>query len=378
MQKTNTENGARVARLTLLILCTVFISGMTLQFIITKYHTILHAYVAIDILITLPLMYMCIHRIKLLYKTILLENYELSKKCAKLLSAFDVINFGVAIMLPNGSLINVNKKMCRLLGFNQGEVALKDIEKTLQMDELRNNKKFIESLLEKKLEKYQTVMQCKNRNGDQVYMTANISLITNAANQLEYFIIQTQKLFTSKRNAGGKESQKTGGSLSGILNTTELESSFNKAVEMSDNDLTKIVFIALSAGISADLARLIGNDGFQTYLQIFSKRLKNTVRDTDLIGCEDNDKFLICMTNVSQFNAEKIIKNITSNLTSPLIIKGYEIVITTNYGISTFPHDGNDFATLKRNAEIAYRLSKSSSEKNSYYVFNPDCLEKIT
>lgn len=355
---------AFTAKLALLILCIVFISGMLLQFIIFQYHTILNPFVLLDIVITFPLMIYCVARIKKIYAHIIEENIALQTKINKLLSSFDVINFGVAIMLADGSLFHINKKMCRLLGFSQQDMRLKDIEKLLHMDELRNNKKFIENLLERGIEKYQTIIQCKNRNGDLVWMTATISLITNSAGALQHLVVQTQKLFSRTKSEDV---------LAGASGFASLEKKINKSMKMADNDLTKIVFIYLSTNVSEDLSRLIGPDGLLTFLKIFSKRIRNTIRDTDYIAQENNGDFLICMINVNEFSPDKIITNITKSLTSPLVIKGSEIIISVNYGISIFPHDGDNFTTLLRNAELACQKAKLSKHAAAYYIYNADC-----
>jgi len=199
-------------------------------------------------------------------------------------------------------------------------------------------------------------------------MTATISLITNSAGVLQHLVVQTQKLFSRTKSEDA---------LAGVSGFASLEKKINKSMKIADNDLTKIVFIYLSANVSEDLSRLIGPDGLLTFLKIFSKRIRNTIRDTDYIAQQNNSDFLICMTNVNEFNPDKIIATITKTLTSPLVIKGSEIIISVNYGISIFPHDGDNFTTLLRNAEIACQKAKLSKHAAGYCTFNSDWL-KVT
>ena len=70
--------------------------------------------------------------------------------------------------------------------------------------------------------------------------------------------------------------------------------------------------------------------------------------------------------------AERILKS----LSTPFTIKGHEIVSSASIGITIYPRDGQDVATLERNADIATNLAKEQG-RNAYTLYTKTMRDSV-
>jgi len=116
----------------------------------------------------------------------------------------------------------------------------------------------------------------------------------------------------------------------------------------------------------------LGHDIGDTVLVEAGKRLVSCVRDTDTVGRQGGDEFLIIVpeledTDILAQIAEKVIE--AFQVPFPNI--GIDTQISTSIGIAVAPMDGEDPSTLMRNADLAMYKSKDSG-KNTYSYFQDE------
>ncbi len=99
-------------------------------------------------------------------------------------------------------------------------------------------------------------------------------------------------------------------------------------------------------------------------LKLISKKLDNSVDNKGIVSRFGNDEFLILIPNYDEDENTRIIEDITSNFSTPLIINGYEIHVSMCIGVSTFPSDGTDTESLVRKSNIANKKAKSLGKNN--------------
>lgn len=115
----------------------------------------------------------------------------------------------------------------------------------------------------------------------------------------------------------------------------------------------------------------LGHAAGDIFLELVSKRLSTSVRETDTVGRLGGDEFLIILpdlnsTEICETVAQKIIKQCNE----PYRILGHEIIITASLGITVFPDDGTDIEDLVRNADAAAQHAKARG-KNTFSFFAP-------
>lgn len=121
----------------------------------------------------------------------------------------------------------------------------------------------------------------------------------------------------------------------------------------------------------------IGHKGGNEILCEIAKIIKKSLRNTDVLSRTGEDEFLIMINSVhNEKEPETIIKKIMRKFQKPVILNNREFLITFSTGISMFPFDGSDSATLIRNADTAMYKAKEEG-KNRYVICSESLKEDI-
>jgi diguanylate cyclase (GGDEF)-like protein/PAS domain S-box-containing protein len=107
-------------------------------------------------------------------------------------------------------------------------------------------------------------------------------------------------------------------------------------------------------------------------LQSVSARLLTCVRSSDTVSRHGGDEFVILLADErrpedAMLTAEKILLA----LSTPFLVDGQELHTSTSIGISVFPADGTDAATLIKNADTAMYHAKERG-RNNFQFFRHD------
>jgi len=90
-----------------------------------------------------------------------------------------------------------------------------------------------------------------------------------------------------------------------------------------------------------------------------AKRLKECVRNSDVVARIGGDEFVIMLREVSyQSQVATVARKILAAVVEPLTVHGHECRITASIGISMFPTDALDEESLIKNADAAMYLAK--------------------
>jgi len=94
-------------------------------------------------------------------------------------------------------------------------------------------------------------------------------------------------------------------------------------------------------------------------LRIVSKRLTNTIKESDTVCRVGGDEFLILIQNIE---SEQCIRDVSDNILNvfkeSFKINSNDLYITTSIGGAIYPIDGQDVETLIKNADIAMYKAK--------------------
>jgi len=98
---------------------------------------------------------------------------------------------------------------------------------------------------------------------------------------------------------------------------------------------------------------------------LITQRLKTFLGDENLLFRISGVKFAIITNLCSIIEYEKLAKGIIELFSHPIILDKYELYVTINLGISTFPDDSKNMEILFKHAHIA--LSRSKDQGNNRY-----------
>jgi diguanylate cyclase (GGDEF)-like protein/PAS domain S-box-containing protein len=134
----------------------------------------------------------------------------------------------------------------------------------------------------------------------------------------------------------------------------------------------------------------LGHAAGDQLLQMMGMRLREAVRDTDVVARQGGDEFLVLLADVERGSwgprpeaensvvvAQAVAGRIHDALREPFVIGDTEFFITASIGISLFPFDGDNAKNLLRNSDAAMYRSKRTGP-GGYAVFSTDTVDPLT
>jgi diguanylate cyclase (GGDEF)-like protein len=107
-------------------------------------------------------------------------------------------------------------------------------------------------------------------------------------------------------------------------------------------------------------------------LRIVADRLRQIVRETDVIARLGGDEFVVLQSpSRSPEEAVSLARRIVEELGRPYSVEGHDVVIGASIGIAVAPHDGTDPDLLLKNADMALYRAKSDG-RGAWRFFEPD------
>jgi diguanylate cyclase (GGDEF)-like protein/PAS domain S-box-containing protein len=105
-------------------------------------------------------------------------------------------------------------------------------------------------------------------------------------------------------------------------------------------------------------------------LQEVAARLRECVREDDLVARVGGDEFVLVLPRVDSEGSVRIARQVLARLQETARLEGHEVSVTTSLGIALFPRDGDDAETLVRKADRAMYRAKEAG-KNRYRLWDP-------
>jgi len=113
--------------------------------------------------------------------------------------AFEFAPIGVALVAPNGLWLKVNKALCDLVGYSEGELLTRTFQDITHPADLEADLENVRRLIAGEIRSYQMEKRYIHAHGHFVTVLLNVSMVRDAQNQPLYFIAQIQDISERKR-----------------------------------------------------------------------------------------------------------------------------------------------------------------------------------
>lgn len=119
----------------------------------------------------------------------------------------------------------------------------------------------------------------------------------------------------------------------------------------------------------------LGHDLGDELLKKVAEHISVNVRESDTLARIGGDEFILLLDEVETPRyAGSIAEKVLNLLSQVIAISGYEIFVSASIGVSFFPADGEDVATLVKNADTAMYYAKNQG-RNTYHFYAPEMSE---
>jgi diguanylate cyclase (GGDEF)-like protein/PAS domain S-box-containing protein len=282
---------------------------------------------------------------------------------------FDNAAIGMAVVSVDGSWLQVNEALCKLVGYSEQELRATSFQRLTHADDVRVVQSQIQRVVEGYIPSHEQEKRYIHEQGHTVWVQWHVSLLKDSESGTKRLFFQVQDITDRKR----AEEKLTLDTLTGLPNRARFydllklriaRKPANKeahcAVLMLDVDRFKLVNDSLGSA-SAD----------QLLIQI-AHRVKTCMRQNDVLARVGGDEFAVLLDDVSgEEEASSVATRIQQALSISFNLLGQEVYTTMSIGIALGSKTPEDVSDMLRDAETAMHRAKALG-KARYEVFGHD------
>ncbi|HEX7055221.1 MAG TPA: diguanylate cyclase [Burkholderiales bacterium] len=158
--------------------------------------------------------------------------------------------------------------------------------------------------------------------------------------------------------------------LTGLANRTGLGLSLEQAVQRTRRRGNRLAVVFIDLDGFKQVNDALGHDAGDALLIEVAARLRANLRAGDLVARLGGDEFLVVLEDIQDLApVEKVTTKLLAELMRPCSLAGQPVTVTASIGVSVFPDDAADGATLMKHADTAMYAAKQKG-KNTYAFYS--------
>ncbi len=199
-----------------------------------------------------------------------------------------------------------------------------------------------------------------------------ISVVRNARGEIDFHIASFADLSEQKATEEKIRHVAHHDALTGLPNRLHLQISLEQAIAAAHREKAEVALMFIDLDRFKIINDTLGHNVGDGLLVEVARRLKESVRDSDLVARLGGDEFVVALSGHDTANiAAHVAEKVLAQLSQPYQIEGHLLHSTPSIGISLYPHDGDDIDTLMKNADTAMYHAKSMG-RNNFQFFSPE------
>ncbi|MDE2358372.1 MAG: EAL domain-containing protein, partial [Betaproteobacteria bacterium] len=165
--------------------------------------------------------------------------------------------------------------------------------------------------------------------------------------------------------------------LTGLPNRNLLRDRLEHGIAIARRNQTSMATVFIDLDRFKIVNESLGHAAGDRVLRMISQRLRLCAREDDTVARQSGDEFVVVLANQgSDADITQVLQRILAAVGEPTVVDGREFHISCSIGVSLFPQDGNDGATLLRNADVAMYRAKERG-RNNYQFFAEEMNDRI-
>ncbi len=165
--------------------------------------------------------------------------------------------------------------------------------------------------------------------------------------------------------------------LTGLPNRMLLSSRFDYAVRQAERSHDGIALMFIDLDHFKNINDSLGHHVGDQILAESAARLIRATRATDTVARLGGDEFVVMLPGIiAETHVANVADTLAHALSQPNMINGRELTITPSIGITIWPADGVDLATLIKNADVAMYYAKQQG-RSQYSFFRKEMNERV-
>jgi diguanylate cyclase (GGDEF)-like protein/PAS domain S-box-containing protein len=157
--------------------------------------------------------------------------------------------------------------------------------------------------------------------------------------------------------------------LTNLPNRSLLHIQANKTIAQAARDNTQLAILFIDIDHFKQVNDSLGHPAGDALLCIVAERLREAIREVDILCRYSGDEFVIVLTQCDSVHASDLAGRLLAILSAPCQVGEIPLSPACSIGISLFPEDGHDMDTLIHAADMAMYQAKQKG-RNCFSFFS--------
>ncbi len=277
---------------------------------------------------------------------------------------------GIMVTDARGVIISVNPAFTRLTGYSEAEVLGQNPS---ILSSGRQSPAFYRRMWDSLAEHgyWQGELWNRRRNGEIYPELLHIAEIRNGQGELTHYTALFSDISRLKESEARIRTLAYYDPLTDLPNRRLLEDRLSVEISHATRKKDRLGVLFVDLDRFKRINDSLGHQAGDQVLKEVARRIRGSVREVDTVGRMGGDEFLVILGALERPEAAAATaRRILTALLPPIETDGRELIITTSIGISIYPDDATDAATLVKNADVAMYRAKEQG-RNSFQLFQP-------
>ena len=309
------------------------------------------------------------------------EQREQQDKLRLLAKVFESTSEGITITDTEGTIIAVNDSFCSITGYSEAE-ALGENPRILKSG--RHDDDYYTQMWQqlKDTGHWHGEIWNKRKNGEIYPEILTISSIFDDDGIASHYVAVFSDITAMNDVVKQLDYQAHHHTVTSLPNRRLLRARLTHSIQVACRENHQGAMFYLDLDNFKHINDSLGHDIGDKVLVEVAHRLQQHTREVDTVAHIGGDEFAIVSHHISNVNdATMRAKQLLERLHQSIVVDGHELFLSGSIGVAIFPDDGDDFATLWKNADVAMYKAKESG-KNGYCFYSQNltdvAIERVT
>ena len=283
-------------------------------------------------------------------------------------SLFENAIEGIFRTTTDGRYLDANPALAKIYGFDSPQELmenLRDIRRQLYVDPTRREEFMRIVKARGSIGGFES--QVYRKNGDVIWISENARAVFDDHGNVHYYEGTVEDVTERRLYQARIEQQANYDTLTGLANRSLLDDRLHQGILTAASYGTRlaVVFVDLDRFkfINDSLGHHVGDE----LLQEMAERFKSCVREYDTVARLGGDEFVLLINGQGGPDAvATVMERMLETISQPW----REFEITCSIGVSLYPDDGSDAATLLKHADSAMYRAKEHGRNNFQFFTN--------
>lgn len=291
------------------------------------------------------------------------DHRRLEQQLRQASVAFEHAAEGMVVTDRDGNIVAVNQAFCAVSHYEREQVIGRQVSEFIQDPhgaELSGLWKQLDSA-----GRWEGEMIGKRQDHSQFSMWLTFGVVRDSQEMVTHHVGVFSDLTALKQSQEKLDHQAHHDALTGLPNRLLMGDRLQHAMDRAKRYGSQLALMFIDLDRFKYINDTQGHPVGDAVLREVAKRLCSDLRDSDTVARLGGDEFVVLLEDIEQDNVvSRVGDKILRELALPIAVNGQEFFISASIGVAMYPQDGDDVATLIRNADSAMYRAKERGRNN--------------